>query len=120
MQLHVFPICNLIFLSSSGENSSFIIDTTNAGKGALSVNLKAAGQDIKHSIRDLGSGRFEVSFVPIAPIPHKVDIKFNNIAIGGGSGRGGQRSSNTEIIVSDSCTDVISEPCELSIGISGA
>lgn len=86
----------------SGENSSFIIDTTNAGKGALSVNLKAAGQDIKHSIRDLGSGRFEVSFVPIAPIPHKVDIKFNNIAIGGGSGssgRGGQRSSNTEIIV---------------------
>ncbi|TRY63575.1 hypothetical protein TCAL_00888 [Tigriopus californicus] len=64
-----------------GEGSDFIVDTSNAGRGALSVNVKAAGQDIKHSIKDVGSGRFEVTFFPYLPIPHKIDVKFNGVSV---------------------------------------
>lgn len=64
-----------------GEGSDFIVDTSNAGRGALSVNVKAAGQDIKHSIKDVGAGRFEVTFFPYLPIPHKIDVKFNGVSV---------------------------------------
>ena len=58
-----------------------IVDTSAAGKGALSINIKAAGQEVKHSIRDIGHGRFELTYVPSLPIPHKLDLKYNNTAI---------------------------------------
>ena len=67
----------------AGENNTLIIDTNGAGRGALSINIRAAGQEIKHSIRDIGNGRFEVTYFPEIPIPHKVDVKFNNNAIAG-------------------------------------
>ena len=58
-----------------------IVDTASAGKGALSIAIKAAGQDVKHSIRDIGQGRFELTYIPNLPIPHKLDLKYNNCAI---------------------------------------
>lgn len=66
------------FDTLTGENSQLIIDTSGAGKGALSVSIKAAsGQEVTHSIRDIGHGRFEVSYFPVLPVPHKLDVKYN-------------------------------------------
>ena len=65
----------------AGQNNSLLIDTASAGKGALSVGIKAAGHDVKHSIKDIGQGKFEVSYFPLLPIPHKVDVKYNNSLI---------------------------------------
>ncbi len=41
----------------AGQPNTLVIDTSNAGRGALSVAIKAAGYDIEHSIRDIGKGR---------------------------------------------------------------
>lgn len=54
-----------------------------AGRGTLSVGVRAAGQDVKHSIRDLGGGLYKVLFYPRAPIPHKVDIRYNGVPVQG-------------------------------------
>lgn len=54
-----------------------------AGRGTLSVGVRAAGQDVKHSIRDLGGGLYKVLFYPRAPIPHKVDVRYNGIPVQG-------------------------------------
>lgn len=57
--------------------------TAAAGRGTLSVGVRAAGQDVKHSIRDLGGGLYKVLFYPRAPIPHKVDVRYNGIPVQG-------------------------------------
>lgn len=56
---------------------------TGAGRGSLSVGVRAAGQDVKHSIRDLGGGHYKVLFYPRAPIPHKVDVRYNGVPVQG-------------------------------------
>lgn len=58
-----------------------MIDTMKAGKGTLSVAVKAGGTEIEHSITDLGKGQFDVSFVPLMTIPHKLEVKFNNLVV---------------------------------------
>lgn len=65
----------------AGQNNSLIIDTGSAGKGALSVALKGAGQDVPHSIRDLGHGKFEITYLPKLAVDHKLDVKYNNVMI---------------------------------------
>lgn len=47
------------------------------------MGVRAAGQDVKHSIRDLGGGLYKVLFYPRAPIPHKVDVRYNGIPVQG-------------------------------------
>ena len=60
------------------DNNNFVIDTAGAGKGALSVSIKSAnGEEVRHSIRDIGHGRFEVTYYPTVPIAHRLDIKYN-------------------------------------------
>ena len=62
----------------AGDNNNFVIDTSGAGKGALSVSVKSAnGEEVRHSIRDIGHGRFEVTYYPTVPIAHRLDIKYN-------------------------------------------
>ncbi len=63
----------------AGENNHVVIDTSGAGKGALSVAIKAVGgRDVRHSITDIDDrGRFEVTFYPEIPAPHRLDVKFN-------------------------------------------
>nr|XP_045601850.1 filamin-A-like isoform X1 [Procambarus clarkii] len=60
------------------------VDASGAGRGTLSVGVRAAGQDVKHSIRDLGGGLYKVLFYPRAPIPHKLDIRYNGVPVQGG------------------------------------
>ncbi len=75
----------------AGQPSSLIIDTGGAGKGALSVSMRAAGYDVEHSIRELegnnsSTGRFEVSFVPRVPAPHRLEVRFNGAPVVSGPG----------------------------------
>jgi len=65
----------------AGQPASLVVDTSGAGRGALSLAMKAAGYDIKHSIRDLSDGKFEITYLPTLPIPHKLEVKFNNAAV---------------------------------------
>ena len=65
----------------AGKECGLRVDAAEAGRGALSVGVKAAGQDVKHSIRDLGAGIYQVLFYPNAPVPHKVDVRYNGVPV---------------------------------------
>jgi hypothetical protein len=60
-----------------GENNVLMVDTSAAGRGALSISIRAVGQEVRHNIRDLGQGRFEIAYMPELPTLHKVDVKYN-------------------------------------------
>lgn len=79
----------------SGKECGLRVDAAEAGRGALSVGVRAAGQDVKHSIRDLGAGIYQILFYPKAPVPHKVDVRYNGIPI---------RSSALEVAVRNPAT----------------
>lgn len=65
----------------AGSECGLRVNTAEAGHGALRVGVRAAGQDVKHSIRDLGAGIYQVLFYPKAPVPHKIDVRYNGIPI---------------------------------------
>ena len=44
------------------------MDTSNAGEGALSVSIRAAGQEVRHTIQDLANGQYDVLFYPTMAI----------------------------------------------------
>ena len=44
------------------------VDTSNAGEGALSVSIRAAGQEVRHTIQDLANGQYDVLFYPTMAI----------------------------------------------------
>ena len=64
-----------------GQENKFRVDTSNAGEGALSVSIRAAGQEVRHSIQDLANGQYDVLFYPTMAIVHKFDIKYNGLPI---------------------------------------
>ena len=47
----------------------------------MSVQIRAAGQEVKHSIQDLANGQFDILFYPTMAIPHKFDVKYNGLPI---------------------------------------
>ena len=54
------------------------VDTSNAGEGALSVSIRAAGQEVRHTIQDLANGQYDVLFYPTMAIGKtKVQITGN-------------------------------------------
>ena len=55
--------------------------TAQAGEGALSVQIRAAGQEVNHSIQDLANGQYDILFYPTMAIPHKFDVKYNGLPI---------------------------------------
>ena len=61
--------------------TSSFFKTAHAGEGALSVTIRAAGQEVKHSIQDLANGQFDILFYPTMAIPHKFDVKYNGLPI---------------------------------------
>ena len=65
----------------AGKECGLRVDAAEAGRGALSVGVRAAGQDVKHSIRDLGAGIYQVLFYPKAPVTHKVDVRYNGVPV---------------------------------------
>jgi len=69
--------------ASVGSEAVLKVDASQAGRGTLSVSVRSAGQEVKHSIRDLGAGQYEVIFTPKVAIPHKVDVKYNSVPVTG-------------------------------------
>ena len=65
----------------AGKECGLRVDAAEAGRGALSVGIRAAGQDVKHSIRDLGAGIYQVLFYPKAPVVHKIDVRYNGVPV---------------------------------------
>ena len=63
------------------DNQILLIWIAHAGEGALSVTIRAAGQEVKHSIQDLANGQFDILFYPTMAIPHKFDVKYNGLPI---------------------------------------
>ncbi|RZF33012.1 hypothetical protein LSTR_LSTR012785 [Laodelphax striatellus] len=64
--------------------ATFKVDTRGAGSGALSVNIRAAGSEVKHTLRELETaGLYQVVYHPQVAIPHRILIKYNNMSIAG-------------------------------------
>ncbi|XP_014240191.1 filamin-A isoform X2 [Cimex lectularius] len=64
--------------------ATFKIDTEGAGSGALSVSVRAAGNDVKHTLRELnGSNLYEVAYTPKLNITHKIHVKYNGVYASG-------------------------------------
>ena len=66
-----------------GEECALTVDVSDAGHGALSVTVKTAGQEVKHSIRDMSRGQYQVLYYPTLATSHKVDIKYNGLTVAG-------------------------------------
>ena len=64
-----------------GQDNRIRVDTSGAGEGALSVTIRAAGQEVAHTIQDLANGQFDILFYPTMAIPHKFDVKYNGWVI---------------------------------------
>lgn len=60
------------------------MDTRGAGSGALALVIKAATSEVKHTIKELDvPGVYQVVYHPQLPIPHRIQIKYNNVYIPG-------------------------------------
>ncbi|KAK9504384.1 hypothetical protein O3M35_010726 [Rhynocoris fuscipes] len=67
-----------------GSTATFKVDTQGAGSGALSVSIRAAGNDVKHTLRELnGSNLYQVVYNPELSVPHKIHVKYNGIYVSG-------------------------------------
>ena len=64
-----------------GSECSLTVDVADAGHGALSVQVKTSGQEVKHSIRDMSRGQYQVLYYPQLATAHKVDIKYNGLTV---------------------------------------
>ena len=69
------------------QDNRIRVDTAGAGEGALSVTIRAAGQEVGHTIQDLANGQFDILFYPTMAIPHKFDVKYNGLPITSGPGK---------------------------------
>ncbi|XP_063231927.1 LOW QUALITY PROTEIN: filamin-C [Bacillus rossius redtenbacheri] len=66
------------------RQASFKVDASSAGRGVLTASVRAAGQEVKHSVRDLDSGhRYQVVYQPRLAVPHRVDLKYNGLHVAG-------------------------------------
>jgi len=64
-----------------GTECSLTVDVSDAGHGALSVAVRTSGQEVKHSIRDMSRGQYQVLYYPQLATSHKVDIKYNGLTV---------------------------------------
>jgi len=48
---YVETLYNFIINVLTGQENKVRVDTSQAGEGALSVNIRAAGQEVRHSIQ---------------------------------------------------------------------
>ncbi|XP_074601281.1 filamin-type immunoglobulin domains fbug isoform X2 [Brevipalpus obovatus] len=61
-----------------GREQSFKIDCTWAGRGNMMVSIKAGEIEVPHSIKEISSGVFLVSYVPKSDTPHYIDVRYND------------------------------------------
>lgn len=72
-----------IYMSDTPKNiilnqtCAFQVDASQAGEGQLEIAVNDG--DVPNQVQVLGNGKCLISFVPQQIVPHKVDIKFNNV-----------------------------------------
>jgi len=59
------------------------VDASQAGEGNLEITISARGHNIPTQVHPQGNARFTVSFLPIEPIDHVVNINFNKESVPG-------------------------------------
>ena len=59
------------------------VNTDNAGEGNMEITIEAGGRKIQNHVRQIGQGRFEVSFTPMDACEHQVSVTFNAETIPG-------------------------------------
>ncbi|XP_023244649.1 filamin-B-like [Centruroides sculpturatus] len=72
-QIQVTEVPRICFM---GEMCQFNVDASLAGEGQLEISINDG--NVPNQVQVLGNGRCLVSFRPEAPIPHIIDIKFND------------------------------------------
>jgi len=60
-----------------------LVDTSEAGRGTLHVALRAANQNVKHNVQNLGNGLLKVIYFPKLAIPHRVDLRYSGVYASG-------------------------------------
>lgn len=60
-----------------GREQTFKIDSTRAGRGDLSIQIKCNEKDVKHATKEVSSGVYSVTFVPRVDVPHQIDVRYN-------------------------------------------
>lgn len=59
------------------------MDTSGAGQGVLIASVRAAGQEVKHSVHMLDAGQYQVVYHPKLAVPHRIDLKYNGLHAAG-------------------------------------
>jgi filamin len=59
------------------------VDTSGAGQGVLLASIRAAGQEVKHSVHALDAGQYQVVYHPKLAVPHRIDLKYNGLHTAG-------------------------------------
>lgn len=66
-----------------GREQTFKVDCTKAGKGEMTINIKTGDKQVAHLIKEITSGVYNVTFVPLVDRPHYLDVRFNRYHIPG-------------------------------------
>jgi len=70
--------------ATTGSPATFKVDTRGAGSGALSVSVRAVGNEVKHTLKELEDPNlYQVVYHPQIAIPHKIHVKYNGVYISG-------------------------------------
>lgn len=59
------------------------MDTSGAGRGVLLASVRAAGQEVKHTVHELDARQYQVVYHPKLAVPHRIDLKYNGLHIAG-------------------------------------
>ena len=49
----------------------------------MEISIVAGGQNLQNHVRQVGQGRFEVSYTPVASGPHHGTVTFNGLLVPG-------------------------------------
>lgn len=76
-----------MFLQNDNDNFFItfvrIVDASEAGEGQLEISINEG--EVPNHVTVIGGGRCLVSFTPVHPKPHFIDIKFNGEIVSGNS-----------------------------------
>lgn len=59
------------------------VNTIGAGSGALTVKVRAAGNEVKHVIREVEPGIYQAVYHPTLAIPHRIHVRYNGMNVAG-------------------------------------
>ena len=60
-----------------GREQNFRVDCTRAGRGEIAITIRTGETEVQRNVKELASGVFDVSFVPLVDRPHYLDVRYN-------------------------------------------